>query len=103
MPILKTGDRAYLDGHGPIGMVKIVIEGITGPSGIPNSAQSVRYRVADRRNRFYHFGERLETSGLHVFPRSCLYYRGGIAHIRPFRIETDTPAARMPGFVLIHR
>ena len=78
---LTTGCLAYFDSFA--GLVPCWITSITGPTGTPSTAQRVTVKFTAKRGP-YKRGEILETSGLHVCPRSAARFGKHCTTIRPF-------------------
>jgi len=78
---LTTGCLAYFDSFA--GLVPCWITSITGPTGTPSTAQRVTVKFTAKRGP-YKRGEILETSGLHVCPRSAARFGKHCTTIRLF-------------------
>lgn len=82
MHTLRVGDLAYFDCFA--GLLPCKVLAITGPSGLASSSQTVQFRLTASRGA-YRRGECLDTSGLHVCPRSAI--RGN--RIRAYVVESN--------------
>ncbi len=91
---LTTGSLAYFDSFG--GMVPCKVTSITGPSGLPSSAQQVTLTVTASQAKCcgrspYKRGDTIETNGLHALPRDAHHHGTcGIGYIKAYLVETTT-------------
>jgi hypothetical protein len=82
---LKAGDKAYYDSFN--GMIRCKVLAITGTSGAPTTAQSVKLLITAT-SKLYREGEIIETNGLHSVPLKSFYYGPcGIGRIRFYLVE----------------
>ena len=71
---VKTGGLAYYDTFA--GLIPCRVLAVTGESGAASTSQMVCFRLTANKG-VYRRGERLESSGLHVFPRTAVHQRAG--------------------------
>ncbi len=81
---LEVGNLAYYDTFS--GMIPCWIVSIDGPGGNPSTAQTVTIKLTAKRGA-YRRGEVLQTSGLHVCPRSAARFGKHCTTIRPFQFS----------------
>ena len=73
METLRVGSLCYFDSFS--GLIAGKVVGITGPSGMCSTAQSVDVQITARDSGLYKLGEVVSCSGLHAVPRGAVRFR----------------------------
>ena len=87
METLRVGSLCYFDSFS--GLIAGKVVGITGPSGMASTAQSVGVAITARNARGYRVGEIISCSGLRAVPRGAVRFRKYGARIVAYQVVSQ--------------